>query len=258
MFLALGLGTTAAKTSFFGSLQAVVCAGRGAMGDELKIGTLAAAALAVTGVAARCERCVGVLELAGSGPLELAPGDLICSLVPLSFGAGWFILGKTMKDYPEDALPSTALQLALICLACLGWTGASSFHQGGLEAVAAVFAQLPSLLLTPNLLPPLLFSALVGNVLTMWLANEALRRVKGADVALIAASEPLWAALAGIAFLGDVLHPHEVVGGALLIAAVVCNELWAEEELPLESPARRRESAPVPRQLVQMAAMKDK
>ena len=27
MFLALGLGTTAAKTSFFGSLQAVVCAG---------------------------------------------------------------------------------------------------------------------------------------------------------------------------------------------------------------------------------------
>ncbi|CAJ1457950.1 unnamed protein product [Effrenium voratum] len=249
MFLALGLGTTAAKTSFFGSLQAVVCAGITCiLARQLKIGTLAAAALAVTGV--------GVLELAGSGPLELAPGDLICSLVPLSFGAGWFILGKTMKDYPEDALPSTALQLALICLACLGWTGASSFHQGGLEAVAAVFAQLPSLLLTPNLLPPLLFSALVGNVLTMWLANEALRRVKGADVALIAASEPLWAALAGIAFLGDVLHPHEVVGGALLIAAVVCNELWAEEELPLESPARRRESRPRP--LVQMAAMKDK
>ena len=48
----------------------------------------------------------------------------------------------------------------------------------------------------------------------MWLANEALRRVKGADVALIAASEPLWAALAGIAFLGDALWAQESVDRA--------------------------------------------
>ena len=37
----------------------------------------------------------------------------------------------------------------------------------------------------------------------MWLANEALRRVKGSDVALLAASEPLWAAVAAMIFLGD-------------------------------------------------------
>ena len=43
----------------------------------------------------------------------------------------------------------------------------------------------------------------------MWLANEALRRVKGSDVALIAASEPLWAAVAAMALLGDVLPPAE-------------------------------------------------
>lgn len=42
------------------------------------------------------------------------------------------------------------------------------------------------------------------EVLTMWLANEALRRVKGSDVALLAASEPLWAAVAAMIFLGDV------------------------------------------------------
>ena len=41
------------------------------------------------------------------------------------------------------------------------------------------------------------------EVLTMWLANEALRRVKGSDVALLAASEPLWAAVAAVIFLGD-------------------------------------------------------
>ena len=37
----------------------------------------------------------------------------------------------------------------------------------------------------------------------MWLANEALRRVKGSDVALLAASEPLWAAVASMMLLGD-------------------------------------------------------
>ena len=60
-----GLGTTAAKTSFFGSLQAVVCAGRHVwlraavegsapgitciVAGRLNMGTLAAAAMAVTG-----------------------------------------------------------------------------------------------------------------------------------------------------------------------------------------------------------------
>lgn len=40
----------------------------------------------------------------------------------------------------------------------------------------------------------------------MWLANEALRRVKGSDVALLAASEPLWAAVASMMLLGDALR----------------------------------------------------
>ena len=44
------------------------------------------------------------------------------------------------------------------------------------------------------------------EVLTMWLANEALRRVKGSDVALLAASEPLWAAVASMMLLGDALR----------------------------------------------------
>ena len=49
----------------------------------------------------------------------------------------------------------------------------------------------------------LVAAAILSKVLTMWLANEALRRVKGSDVALIAASEPLWAAVAAMAVLGD-------------------------------------------------------
>ncbi|CAE6926876.1 mco [Symbiodinium natans] len=218
MFLALGLGTTAAKTSFFGSLQAVVCAGITCIvTGRLNMGTLAAAVIAVTGVA--------ILEFAGGGSLELGIGDLVCSLVPLSFGAGWYVLGRTMKDHPQDTLPSTAIQLAMTALANVGWL---TWQKGGLAA-AELGMQLPQLLQAPGLLGPLCFSALVGNVLTMWLANEALRRVKGSDVALIAASEPLWAAVAAMALLGDVLQPHEILGGALLIGAVVCNETWAQE-----------------------------
>mmetsp|Transcript_22239 Transcript_22239/g.51455 ORF Transcript_22239/g.51455 Transcript_22239/m.51455 type:complete len:439 (-) Transcript_22239:97-1413(-) len=223
MFLALGLGTTAAKMSFFGSLQAVVCAGITCIvAQRLNVGTLAAAALAVTGV--------GILEFAGGGALELGFGDLVCSLVPLFFGGGWYVLGKTMKDHPQDSLPSTAIQLAITALANLGWVGFSTLQRGGWEGVSELVRGLPSIFQAPGLLGPLCFSAMVGNVLTMWLANEALRRVKGSDVALIAASEPLWAAVAGMALLGDVLQPHEILGGALLIGAVVCNETWEQEE----------------------------
>mmetsp|Transcript_61448 Transcript_61448/g.143816 ORF Transcript_61448/g.143816 Transcript_61448/m.143816 type:complete len:435 (+) Transcript_61448:50-1354(+) len=218
MFVSLGLGTTAAKTSFFGSLQAVVCAGITCIAaGRLNMGTLAAAAMAVTGV--------GVLEFGGGGALDLGVGDLVASLVPLSFGAGWYVLGQTMKDHPQDTLPSTAIQLGMTALANIGWL---AWQKGG-DGAMELGMQLPQVLQAPGLLGPLCFSALVGNVLTMWLANEALRRVKGSDVALIAASEPLWAAVAAMALLGDVLQPHEILGGALLIGAVVCNETLAEE-----------------------------
>lgn len=218
MFVALGLGTTAAKTSFFGSLQAVVCAGITCIvAGRLNMGTLAAAAMAVTGV--------GVLEFGGGGALDLGVGDLVASLVPLSFGAGWYVLGQTMKDHPQDTLPSTAIQLGMTALANIGWL---AWQKGG-DGAMELGMQIPQVLQAPGLLGPLCFSALVGNVLTMWLANEALRRVKGSDVALIAASEPLWAAVAAMALLGDVLQPHEILGGALLIGAVVCNETLAEE-----------------------------
>lgn len=159
------------------------------------------------------------------GALDLGVGDLVASLVPLSFGAGWYVLGQTMKDHPQDTLPSTAIQLGMTALANIGWL---AWQKGG-DGAMELGMQLPQVLQAPGLLGPLCFSALVGNVLTMWLANEALRRVKGSDVALIAASEPLWAAVAAMALLGDVLQPHEILGGALLIGAVVCNETLAEE-----------------------------
>lgn len=98
--------------------------------------------------------------------------------------------------------------------------------------------------------------ALIGNVLTMWLANEALRRVKGSDVALLAASEPLWAAVAAMIFLGDVMQPNEVLGGALLIAAVVCNELLTEPESEIEPDSALMQLRQVRRPLVQMSAVK--
>lgn len=251
MFLAMGMGTSAAKTSFFGSLQAVVCAGiTCVVARQFKIGTLAAAALAVAGV--------GILEFAGGGVLELAPGDLICSLVPLFFGAGWFILGQTMKNFPEDTLPSTALQLAMTALGCTGWTLLSTFSSSGMEGVSGLLWQLPDILSAPGLMPSLLFSALIGNVLTMWLANEALRRVKGSDVALLAASEPLWAAVASMMLLGDVMQANEMLGGALLIAAVVCNELWVESESQMMPDSKEQLNRQVRRPLVQMAAVKSK
>ena len=94
-------------------LPGITCIAAG----RLNMGTLAAAAMAVTGsdsmrpiasgrTGKRHVRSdfwlglkaagVGVLEFGGGGALDLGVGDLVASLVPLSFGAGWYVLGQTM------------------------------------------------------------------------------------------------------------------------------------------------------------------
>ena len=113
-----------------------------------------------------------MLEFGGGGALDLGVGDLVASLVPLSFGAGWYVLGQTMilgqrkvfsarsqsqldypwcegltfrerrKDHPQDTLPSTAIQLGMTALANIGWL---AWQKGG-DAAMELGMQIPQVL----------------------------------------------------------------------------------------------------------------
>ncbi|CAE7590057.1 unnamed protein product [Symbiodinium natans] len=222
IFVSFSYGTTGAKAAFITALQTTVVASLSSIAAKrLNLGTFCSAALAVAGV--------GVLEFS-SGPVEATVGDLMCMAAPILIGLSWHVLGDCMKKFPKDSTPTVAIQL--ICFAALFavWSLGELLLRHGPTGLVQGVAHFPELLQTPGLLPALLFSAFFGNTVTMLLCNEAMKRLKASDVSLIVASEPLWAALAGAAFLGEIFTASDVAGGVLVLAGILCNELWKAPE----------------------------
>ncbi|CAE7248618.1 unnamed protein product [Symbiodinium natans] len=220
IFTAYTLGTTGGKAAFICSLQTIVVAACTSIAAQrLQVGTVVSAVMAVVGV--------GFLELAG-GPMETSAGDLLCSAAPVAIGIGWYMLGDTMKKYPDDTLPSLAIQFVCFTVLFATWILGDIGWKHGAPGIVDWLGQVPAILQTPGLWPPLLFSTFLGNVITMLLANRAVQSIKVSEVSLISASEPLWAALAAMLYLGEVFTLADCIGGGFILTALVCNELWEE------------------------------
>ena len=109
IFVSFSYGTTGAKAAFITALQTTVVATLSSMAAKrLNLGTFVSALLAVAGVA--------VLEFS-NGPVEATVGDLMCMAAPILIGLSWHVLGESMKKFPENATPTTAIQI--VCFAAL-------------------------------------------------------------------------------------------------------------------------------------------
>jgi len=120
-------------------------------------------------------------------------------------GIGWYVLDKNMKKYPNDFIPSVVIQFAVFTLIFALWLlkdydhydqdqgyqgqEIGSSNLGSLGSLGSLgihwfrqLQQLPELLRTPNLLCPLLFASIFGNLLTMLAANVACRHLPVSDV----------------------------------------------------------------------------
>eukprot|EP00929_Paragymnodinium_shiwhaense_P066073 TRINITY_DN33107_c0_g1_i1.p1 TRINITY_DN33107_c0_g1~~TRINITY_DN33107_c0_g1_i1.p1 ORF type:complete len:337 (-),score=60.36 TRINITY_DN33107_c0_g1_i1:442-1452(-) len=218
IFLAYCFGTTASKASFICSLQTLVIAGLTSITTGvLETSTLVAGLLAVTGV--------GILVLGGT-TLDFNVGDVICLLAPVGFGLGWFILGPTMKKYPGDASSSTAIQLTCIGVVFTVWVMGQVMLEKGADGLVAWLASVPAMLQAPGLFWPLVCSAVLGNVLTMFFASEAMKYLQAKEVSIIVVTEPLWSVVSAVLILGETFGLRDYVGGGLILAAVLCTELW--------------------------------
>ncbi|CAK9049318.1 unnamed protein product [Durusdinium trenchii] len=229
VFASLAHGTSGAKAAFIMALQTIIVAFCSSIcAKRLQLGSVASAMLAICGV--------GFLEL-GGGPAEAAgdttadlSGDMLCMAAPLLMGLSWHLLGEHMRSFPQDATPAVAIQLACFALLFAAWSCGEHLMSHGAEGLALWIQDVPKLLEVPNLLPALVFSAFMGNTVTFLLCNCAMRKLKAAEVSLLSASEPLWAALCAALLLHQSLAPSELLGGALVVAAIVGAELWSEDE----------------------------
>eukprot|EP00438_Fugacium_kawagutii_P003154 Skav218934 [mRNA] locus=scaffold678:127045:128884:+ [translate_table: standard] len=208
-FLSYTLGTTGAKAAFITSLQSlVVAACTSIVARRLQLGTIFSALLAVLGVA-----CI---ELNGA---TATLGDVVCLVAPVGVGLGWYVLEKAMKKYPEDFLPSVVIQFSVFTVIFTLWLLKDLEDGQGW----ALIQEMPRLFATPKLLCPLFCCSMFGNLVTMLSANVACRYLPVSDVSLIVTTEPLFAAIAAVCFLGETFSLGDYLGDILRLQLSACH-----------------------------------
>lgn len=158
----------------------------------------------------------------------MTKGDVLCLGCPLFTGLAWFVLGKQMKRFPKDVMASMAVQLTIFAVLFMTLLLGELLPKDGVVGIFNWCSQLPQLLQNPGVLGPLIFSVVFGSWMTTFLSNRAIRVLSSSDVSLIITSEPLWAALAAMILLKEILGWGDFIGIIFIMAALLCNELWGK------------------------------
>lgn len=200
----LKMGAASDKVAFIASLTVVwVPIQKAFQTGNFKDQKWSSVLLAIVGIA--------FLELESAEPPGL--GDLFAFLQPVGFGSSLIVLENVAKKLSADQGPSVAGMRSLgIAVPCIAW--------------AALEGQL-----TPDSLTPIMESNFaIGGILYlalfttagMWyLQTFVTPNVKATDFALILASEPIFATLIAIAWLGEEVGAQEIVGGLLVVIACI-------------------------------------
>ena len=224
--LGLKMGSTADKSAFISSLVVVWVAlcpliqrnwasfmvTRGgpvaAPEDPAKKVIWSTVLLAVAGIA--------VLELEGSSPPNV--GDLFSLLQPVGFGTSYVLIEGMMRRHtgPDAPRQLTGLRVLIIAVLSLLWA---------LLSGACTEDKLLPLTQSATAQGCLLYLGCVTTAAALWLQTLAFRRVSASDASIILSSEPVFAVIFAAGLVGESITPTDVLGGGLIIAACLANEL---------------------------------
>lgn len=204
----LKMGAASDKVAFIASLTVVwVPIQKAFQTGNFKDQKWSSVFLAIVGIA--------FLELESAEPPGL--GDLFAFLQPVGFGSSLIVLENVAKKFSADKGPAVAGMRALgIAVPCIAW--------------AAVNGQLSLDSLTPILesnfaIGGILYLGLFTTAGMWYLQTFTTPNVKATDFALILASEPIFATLIAIAWLGEKVGPQEIVGGLLVVIACIAADV---------------------------------
>eukprot|EP00316_Scyphosphaera_apsteinii_P015729 CAMPEP_0119330144 /NCGR_PEP_ID=MMETSP1333-20130426/77625_1 /TAXON_ID=418940 /ORGANISM="Scyphosphaera apsteinii, Strain RCC1455" /LENGTH=399 /DNA_ID=CAMNT_0007339465 /DNA_START=183 /DNA_END=1382 /DNA_ORIENTATION=- len=242
--VALALGSQANTAAFICSMQAVVVTLVAASKEGVHARTWLAVALAVAGIA-----CLEVPGILAEGPLSLCPGDLFALGQPIGFGMSYIVLERAIKNHPDDALQLSAMQCLLIALTSLSVLTASTgmapwqlpwshlLPSAAVSAtdVASAGHSEGAVAVCGNWLVPAAvgYTGLVSTALTMWLQASIFKRLPAVDASIILSTEPLWATGFGMWLLGEAITGSDIMGGALIVSALLANEGVLEKASPM-------------------------
>ena len=159
------------------------------------------------------------------------PTPLVWPAVALAFAGVWFLGGGGLAPFGIGDL--------LVTLSALGWathlliiSGAAGVRPIAFTAmqfvVVAILAGVAALLTEPVSVaaivaagPDILFVGVLSSALTFTILAAALRHTPPSEAAIIVSTEVLFAAFAGMVFLGEQLTPISWFGAALMFAATL-------------------------------------
>eukprot|EP00522_Entomoneis_paludosa_P007210 CAMPEP_0172450214 /NCGR_PEP_ID=MMETSP1065-20121228/8656_1 /TAXON_ID=265537 /ORGANISM="Amphiprora paludosa, Strain CCMP125" /LENGTH=463 /DNA_ID=CAMNT_0013201991 /DNA_START=252 /DNA_END=1643 /DNA_ORIENTATION=+ len=187
---------------------------------------LVPAAVAVLGVA--------IVELQGAGGAPTI-GDALSFAQPIGFGLGYLQLESLMKESPEAGLSVSAVKLFMVAAFSLIMFEIFPLLAplaGVPNAVTAEFAlRIPDfspILQSPLALGGIAYTGLVTTALALWFESIAFKHVPATDASIILTTEPLFAAAAGAATLGETFGLSDYIGATLIIGACALAVLMEE------------------------------
>lgn len=160
---------------------------------------------------------VACLELNGTAPV---PADLLALLQAPFFAAGFLANARAAARYPAHLFTLTAVQLSVVALCAAVWAVFS--------ASPAVHAPaLPDL--TPALrganVVALMYTGVVSTAVSVWLENVALRFVTAAEMSVLLATEPFWAAGVSAIVLRERFGLQAEFGAVCILAACLVHQM---------------------------------
>jgi len=207
------LHTSASVSGFVTGMYVVITPLCGAVLLRSKIGhrVWLGAALATVGLA--------ILALTG---LHLGFGEAITLVSAVIYALHIIGLGAWSKA--DQALGLAVIQIATVGLVSL--LAATVADPGGLTLPASTFDW-----------AALLYMALISGALAMIVQSWAQAHLAPSRAAIIMSTEPGWAAVFSISFLGEPLTWRIAVGGAMMLAAMVIVETGQRQSGELPHPA---------------------
>lgn len=151
-----------------------------------------------------------------------ADGDVMGLLMGGMSGAlyGGYLFASGRLARTASPLTFT-VHISLVCAATFAGLGAVT-GQLSVPVTPAHWGVILAMLLIPTLVA---LPALAG----------AVRRIGTARVSLLATTDPLWATLYAVLFLGEGLHMNQVLGGAFILAGAISAQ-WTPQRTPPECP----------------------
>lgn len=163
----------------------------------------------------------GLYYLTIGDNLEFNHGDLLVLICAFAFSLHIIITGKVVGNLP--IIPLSLIQLtAVAAYSAVAALLSSEPLVNGDNEVAFDAMQL---LLSPIIIIALLVAGILGSGFATWAQASSQRLLESHQVALIFASEPIFAWLFAWIFLGETLGTQGIIGATLIIGGMLISEL---------------------------------